>query len=169
MKVFDLKSVLLAKHAQHVVLIHFPIALFLTGVVFDFAGQLNPDRLKISLLKTVLLKTALLKRRSVLATAACVNLITAALAVLPVVASGILAWQWQLAGQRLRGVLLLHLVLGSISGLLIGVTGWIHFRASRTRGASLPGYRLPLEFVAALMVVVTGHLGGVLSGVNLPS
>ena len=33
---FDPKSVLLAKHAQHVVLIHFPIALFVAGVAFDF-------------------------------------------------------------------------------------------------------------------------------------
>jgi uncharacterized membrane protein len=146
---FDLKSVLLAKHAQHVVLIHFPIALFLTGVLFDFAG--------------------LWKRRTALATAACVNLISAALSVLPVMASGVLAWQWQLDGQRLKGVLLLHLVLGSISGLLIGVTGWIHFRSRRAPGASLPYYRLPLEFVAALMVILTGHLGGILSGVNIPS
>ena len=29
---FDLRTILLAKHAQHVVLIHFPIALFMTGV-----------------------------------------------------------------------------------------------------------------------------------------
>jgi uncharacterized membrane protein len=33
---FDLKAALLAKHAQHVVLIHFPIALFIAGVTFDF-------------------------------------------------------------------------------------------------------------------------------------
>ena len=33
---FDLKAALLAKHAQHVVLIHFPIALFIAGVAFDF-------------------------------------------------------------------------------------------------------------------------------------
>ena len=32
---FDLKSALLAKHAQHVVLIHFPIALFISAVTFD--------------------------------------------------------------------------------------------------------------------------------------
>jgi uncharacterized membrane protein len=31
---FDLKTVFLAKHAQHVVLIHFPIALFITAVAF---------------------------------------------------------------------------------------------------------------------------------------
>ena len=39
MNPFDLKSVLLASHAQHVVLIHFPIALFLVSVAFDFAAQ----------------------------------------------------------------------------------------------------------------------------------
>jgi len=52
--------------------------------------------------------------------------------------------------------------------LLISVTGWIHFWARRTPGALLPGYRLPLELVAALLIVFTGYLGGVLSGVNAP-
>ena len=32
---FDVKTIFLAQHAQHVVLIHFPIALFLSGVAFD--------------------------------------------------------------------------------------------------------------------------------------
>jgi uncharacterized membrane protein len=32
---FDLKTVFLAKHAQHVVLIHFPIALLISAVAFD--------------------------------------------------------------------------------------------------------------------------------------
>jgi len=32
---FDLKSALLANHAQHVVLVHFPIALFISSVLFD--------------------------------------------------------------------------------------------------------------------------------------
>jgi uncharacterized membrane protein len=31
--------VILAKHAQHVALIHFPIALFTAAVAFDFFGQ----------------------------------------------------------------------------------------------------------------------------------
>ena len=35
----DLKSAALAKHPQHVVLIHFSIALDLTGVMFDFVAQ----------------------------------------------------------------------------------------------------------------------------------
>lgn len=35
---FDLNSAILAKHAQ-LVPIHFPIALFITSVAFDFAAQ----------------------------------------------------------------------------------------------------------------------------------
>src|SRR5450631_4352782 len=96
---FDLKSALFAKHAQHVVLIHFPIALFLTGVAFDLAGRWT--------------------RRATLATAGYFNILAAAAFVLPVLASGALAWQWQLAGQKMKGVLLLHLALGCTSGVLI--------------------------------------------------
>lgn len=33
---YDIKTVVLAKHAQHVVLIHFPLALFPAAVAFDF-------------------------------------------------------------------------------------------------------------------------------------
>ena len=43
---FDWRTVLLAKHAQHVALIHFPIALYTTGVALDIAGLwLNRQRL----------------------------------------------------------------------------------------------------------------------------
>ena len=41
---FDIETVLFAKHAQHVVLIHFPIALFIVGVLFDFLGQWTKHR-----------------------------------------------------------------------------------------------------------------------------
>jgi hypothetical protein len=41
---FDIKTVILAKHAQHVVLIHFPIALFTTSVAFDYLGQGTKNR-----------------------------------------------------------------------------------------------------------------------------
>jgi uncharacterized membrane protein len=36
---FDPKTVLLAKHAQHVVLVHFPIAIFISAVAFDLIAQ----------------------------------------------------------------------------------------------------------------------------------
>jgi uncharacterized membrane protein len=145
MSPLDIRSVILAKHAQHVVVIHFPIALFLTGVAFDFAAHWT--------------------KRATVAAAAYANLLVAAVSVPPVVASGILAWQWQLAGQRLRGVLLLHLVSGCVSGLLLCGVGWIHLRARRKLG-SLPSSRLFVEVVAVVVIAFTGHLGGILSGVN---
>ena len=145
---FDIKSVIFAKHAQHVVLIHFPIALFIIGVLFDFLAYRT--------------------RRRVLAAAAYCNLFAAALATIPVLITGILAWQWELEGQRLKGILLIHLVFGVVSSVLIWIVWLIHLRVKRKQGAVLPGYRLPIEAVAVAILTVTGHVGGFLSGVNGP-
>src|SRR5271170_3202714 len=134
---FDPKTALLAKHAQHVVLIHFPIALFLAAVAFDFIAWLT-------------------KRRG-LADAAYYNLLGAAISTIPVLATGILAWQFQLEGQKLKGILLLHLVFACVSSLLIWLVWWVHFRARR-RTAVLPRYRLALEFLGVAVVALTGHL-----------
>ena len=144
---FDLKTVLFAKHAQHVVLIHFPIALFIAAVIFDLTAQWT-------------------KRRG-LADAAYYNLLGAAISTLPVLATGILAWQFQLEGQKLKGILLLHLVLACVSSVMIWVAWWINFRLRR-RAEALPSYRLAIEFLAVGIVALTGHLGGFLSGVNGP-
>ena len=144
---FDPKTVLFAKHAQHVVLIHFPIALFITGVAFDLIAQWT-------------------KRRN-LAAAAYYNLLVAAVSILPVLATGILAWQFQLEGQKLKGILLLHLVFAVVSSVLIWLVWWVHFRGRR-REVALPNYRFLIEFVAVFTISVTGHLGGFLSGVNGP-
>ena len=143
---FDIKTVFFAKHAQHVVLIHFPIALFIIGVLFDFLAQWTNKRL--------------------LAAAAYCNLFVAALATVPALITGIIAWQWQLEGQRLKGILLMHLVLGCLSSLLIWIVWLLHIRTQRRQGAVLPGYRLPIEALAVVIVILTGHLGGFLSGVN---
>ena len=144
---FDLKTALLAKHAQHVVLIHFPIALFITAVVFDIIAQWT-------------------KRRS-LAHAAYYNLLAAAISTVPVLATGLLAWQFQLEGKKLKGILLLHLVFACVSSVMIWLVWWVHFRARR-RTVNLPSYCLAIELLAVGLVAVTGHLGGFLSGVNLP-
>ena len=142
---FDPRTVLLAKHAQHVVLVHFPIALFLTGVVFGWAGQWT--------------------KREALAEAGYYNLLVAAASTLPVLVTGVLAWQFQLEGQRLKGTLLVHLLLGCTSSVLIWAVWWLH-RTARRRCAALPRSRVLLEGVAMLTVALTGHLGGFLSGVN---
>ncbi len=144
---FDLKTALLAKHAQHVVLIHFPIALFITAVTFDVVAQWT--------------------KRSGLAAAAYYNLLAAAISTLPVLVTGLLAWQFQLEGQKLKGVLLLHLVLACVSTLMIWLVWSVHFRARR-RSVNLPRYRFAVELLAVGLVALTGHLGGFLSGVNLP-
>jgi uncharacterized membrane protein len=78
-----------------------------------------------------------------------------------------MAWRWQLEGQRLKGVLLQHLVLGAAACVLIWVVWCIHFRARR-HARNLSNYRLPLEAAVAVLVALTAHLGGFLSGVNTP-
>ncbi len=144
---FDLKTVLLAKHAQHVVLIHFPIALFIVAVSFDLISQWT--------------------KRTGFADAAYYNLSGAALSTFPVITTGLLAWQFQLEGQKLKGILLLHLVLACVSTVMIWLVWWVHFRARR-RTVYLPNYRLAVELLAVGFVALTAHLGGFLSGVNGP-
>jgi uncharacterized membrane protein len=108
---FSINSTLLAKHAQHVVLIHFLVALFITSVAFDFLSS----RL----------------HRPALKTAAYLNLLIAATSTLPVIVSGLLAWQWQLECQKLKGILFLQLVLALVSTCLIWSLLWLHTRARR--------------------------------------
>ena len=145
---FDIRTVVLAKHAQHVVLIHFPIALCITAVAFDYLAQWTKNQ--------------------TLAAAAYFNLLSAAVLTVPVAATGLAAWQWALEGQTLKGILLLHLVLGCLSAVMIWLVCWIHWRARRHPAATLPSYRLPIEAVSVLLVGLTGHLGGFLTGVNGP-
>jgi uncharacterized membrane protein len=142
---FELKTVLLEKHAQHVVLIHFPIALFISAVVFDLIAHWT-------------------KRRGP-ADTSYYNLLAAAISTFPVLATGILAWQFQLEAQKLKGILLMHLVFGCVSTIMIWLVWWVHFRARR-RAEALPNYRLGIELLAVGLIALTGHLGGFLSGIN---
>src|SRR5580658_6017355 len=146
---FDLKSALLAKHAQHVVLIHFPIALFISSFVLDLLATLTG-------------------RRS-LARPAYYNLVGAAIMALPAVVTGVLAWQLQLEGAKLKGNLRLHLVLGASSAVLIWMLAWWRRgQERRDRGGLAVGY-WAVAFLAVLVVALTGHLGGILSGVEVPN
>jgi uncharacterized membrane protein len=144
---FDPKTALLAKHAQHVVLIHFPIALFIAAAALDFIAQW--------------------KKSQGLADAAYYNSLIAAISTVPVIVTGVLAWQFQLEGQKLKGILLLHLLLACASSVIICLVWWIHYRARR-QSRPLPAYRLTIEFFGVVLIALTGHLGGFLSGVNSP-
>jgi uncharacterized membrane protein len=144
---FDLKNALMARHAQHVVLVHFPIALYIVGVAFDAA--------------------ALWSKRRQLSDTAYYNLSVAAAFTIPVIATGILAWQFALEGQALKGILRLHLIFGLLSSLTIWAVWTMHFLARRKDALAFPAnYRLALELVGVALISLTGHLGGFLSGVN---
>jgi uncharacterized membrane protein len=144
---FDLKAALLAPHAQHVVLIHFPIALFTMGVAFDVLARW--------------------RKSLALANAAYCNLLVAAISALPALVTGLLAWQWQLEGQALRGTLRLHVLFASLASAMIWLVWWSHFRARR-QPPQASNVLLMVEFAAVALVALTGHLGGFLSGVNGP-
>src|ERR1700683_38525 len=149
MNPFDLKSALLAKHAQHVVLVHFPIALTITAIVFEWLAACRPG-----------------PRSQALSSAAYWNLTVAAATSVGAGVTRVLAWQWQLDGAPLKGTLLLHAVLGGASGGGILLLWWLCHRQQR-RSATSPGLvYLALTAIVLVIVAMTGHLGGFVSGLN---
>jgi uncharacterized membrane protein len=148
MNPFDPRTAILAKHAQHVVLIHFPIALFMAGVAFDFVATWT--------------------RRKELALVAYYNFSAALLTAFPAILTGLLAWQLELEGRRLKGILLMHLIAGCTSLALIAAVWWVQRRSIRAADPQLPAWRWALELLGVAAVAITGHLGGFLSGVNHP-
>jgi uncharacterized membrane protein len=149
MNPFDLKSALLARHAQHVVLIHFPIALFIAGVGLDLL--------------------ATWRKNCGFASAAYYNLTLAAIAALPAAATGLLAWQLQFGGRAPRGNLRLHLILALSSVVAMWIVWALQFRAQRTLDSEWGRARLTFELATVILVALTGHVGGFLSGVNGPN
>lgn len=148
MNPFDLKTALLAKHAQHVVVIHFPIALFMASALFDLLARWRRDR--------------------TLSIAAYYNLLGAAVAALPAVATGLIAWQWLLEGEKMRGNLLFHLILGLTSAALIWLLAWWRRRQRRGTEERFTVPYLVVELLAVAVIALTGHLGGIVSGVEIP-
>jgi uncharacterized membrane protein len=149
MNPFDLKTVILAKHAQHVALVHFPIALIFVSVAFDL----------ISLRKQSL---ALLR-------AAYYTVIVAAISAVPTIATGILAWQLQFEGKTPKGNLKLHMILALSSSVMIWLVCWLHVKEQRKPQFNSSGVRLTVEVLAVALTMLTGHVGGFVSGVNGPN
>ncbi len=144
MGLFDLKHILLARHAQHVVIIHFPIALLLASFLFDVL--------------------ALWKKNTALSVAARYNLTGAALTAVLALGTGLIAWQWQLAGAKLKGPLLLHLLFATAS---CGLIWMLWFWRVRKQPADLMGRGYVfLALLTTILIMATAHLGGFLSGVN---
>jgi uncharacterized membrane protein len=144
---FDLKAALLAGHAQHPVIIHFPIGLFIASVVFDLL--------------------AVWRKKPILAAVAYYNLLGAAVTLPLAIATGLGAWQWQLEGATLKGSLRLHMICAVTSALLIFFLCWMRSRL-RVKNIS-PGVSYVAVTLFALMAItLTGHLGGIVSGVEMP-
>src|SRR5438270_13635840 len=144
---FDVKAALLAGHAQHPVIIHFPIALFIASVVFEVL--------------------AAWRKQPVLATVAYYNLLGAALTIPFAIATGLGAWQWQLEGAAIKGNLRLHMICALTSASLIFFLCWTR---SRLRAKSIPPgiVYFAVTLLALMVITLTGHLGGILSGDEAP-
>jgi uncharacterized membrane protein len=144
---FDLKAALLAGHAQHPVIIHFPIALFIASAVFEVL--------------------AAWRKEPIFASVAYYNLLGAALTIPLAVATGLGAWQWQLEGATLKGNLRLHMMCAITSALLIFVVTAMRSRL-RTKGSAPTIAYWAVTLITLLLITLTGHLGGIVSGVEAP-
>jgi uncharacterized membrane protein len=144
---FDLKAALLAGHAQHPVIVHFPIALFIASAIFEIL--------------------ATWRKQPVLASVAYYNLIGAAITLPLAIATGLGAWRWQLEGATLKGNLQLHLICALVSASLIFVLCWMRSRL-RAKGSSPRFAYFAIMSLALMAITLTGHLGGILSGVETP-
>ena len=128
-------------------MIHFPIALFIASVVFELL--------------------ALWRKQPVLAAVAYYNLLGAAITVPLAIATGIGAWRWQLEGAALKGNLRLHLLCALTSALLIFLLFWMRTRLRAKQISPHIAY-FAVTFLALMMITLTGHIGGILSGVETP-
>jgi len=144
---FDIKAALLAGHAQHPVIVHFPIALFISSVVFE--------------------GLAIWRKKPVFGVIAYYNLLGAAITAPVAIATGLGAWQWQLEGAKLKGNLLLHMICALTSVSLIFVLSWMRSRLhAKTISPGIAYFAVTL--LALMAITLTGHLGGILSGVETP-
>ena len=141
---FSIASTLLAKNAQHPAIVHFPIALFLFSLFLDIVG--------------------IIRRSKPLHEAAFYNLIASAVTSVLSIVTGILAWQIKLGGASLEGDLKLHLILAIVTSIsLCGL--WVIRFKQKTYECQITNFYLIAAVVVSILIAITGHLGGVISGV----
>ena len=142
-----MKAALLQGHAQHPVIVHFPIALFIASAVFDIL--------------------AIWRKQPVFAAVAYFNLVGAAMTIPLAIATGLGAWRWQLEGVKLKGNLQLHLICALTTGAIIFLLCWRRSRLRAKGDSPRPGY-FAVMALGLMMITLTGHIGGILSGVETP-
>ena len=144
---FDVKAAILARHAQHPVIVHFPIALFIASAIFEIL--------------------AAWRKQPIFASVAYYNLLGAAISIPFTIATGLAAWRLQLEGATLKGNLRLHLVFAVTTAAIILILSWKRFRLRINNESPRVAY-FALMVLALVVITVTGHLGGILSGVETP-
>jgi len=107
------------------------------------------------------------RKQPVLATVAYYNLLGAALTIPFAIATGLGAWHWQLEGAAIKGNLRLHMICALTSAFLILFLTWMRSRL-RTKGSSPRASYFAVMALGLMMITLTGHLGGILSGVETP-
>jgi hypothetical protein len=83
------------------------------------------------------------------------------------IATGLGAWHWQLEGAVIKGNLRLHMICALTSALLILFLTWMRSRL-RTKGSAPRASYFVVMALGLMMITLTGHLGGILSGVETP-
>ena len=147
---FDPKKALLAKHAQHPVMVHFPIALFLFSFFLDLLGRLrnSADLQKVALVN--LLGATVMSGISLL--------------------TGLIAWQLKFGGLSTpisdNRWLYIHLGLGISTVIMLSILSFIRIKRLRKGVSELSTTYFILATVAAITIALAGHLGGVVSGVS---
>jgi uncharacterized membrane protein len=144
---FDIRAALLAPHAQHPVIVHFPIALFISSAVFEIL--------------------AVWRKQPIFGSVAYFNLLAAAISIPFTIATGLAAWRWQLEGAPLKGNLRIHLIFAITTAVIILLLFWGRRRLKINRRSPQTGY-FALMALGLVLITITGHLGGILSGVEAP-
>lgn len=126
------------KNGFHPAIVHFPIALFIGGLLLDFLGMLKKD--------------------SSLLLAGWYNLIMSAVTAIGGVLSGALAMA--LLKMPYKGMIFQHLILAVVSSLLIFVL--VGLRVHRHEKMNIPVRVLYYVIAAAVLLMISwaGHLGG---------
>lgn len=144
---FDVVRMMLDKNAQHPAIIHFPIALFIFSFLLDLLG--------------------ILQRNFAFTKAGFYNLVAAAITGVLAVATGLTNWLIKYEAAPLKGNLLLHLIFASVTAVLL-IALWIIRARLKPDGETaykLPLFYLILSVLALVLISLTGHIGGMVSGV----
>ncbi len=144
---FSPQALFYPKHAQHPIIVHFPIALFIFSLFLDLFGIRTGNR--------------------ALNAAAYYNLVAAAVTGVLSVISGLLAWRFAFGLEPLSGdpSLLFHLVLGVTTTVLMCALWAIRARTKANAERPLSGLYILLGSVTLAVISLTGHFGGIISGV----